>query len=61
MHLASKAILSAITTMEFASNDAPEYIPDDDAPNEDAPFEDSIERDPIATVRALVRVVNYIS
>jgi hypothetical protein len=47
--------------MEFASNDAPEYIPDDDAPNEDAPFEDSIERDPIATVRALVRVVNYIS
>lgn len=58
MNLSCKAVLSAITAMEFAADKAPDYVPSEDVPDPGASFADSISRDPIATVRTLVRVVN---
>ena len=58
MHLSCKAVLSAITTIEFAADKAPDYIPSEDVPDPGASFADSISRDSIATVQTLVRVVN---
>ena len=58
MHLSCKAVLSAITTIEFAADKAPDYIPSEDVPDPGASFVDLISQDPIMTVRTLVRVVN---
>ena len=57
VNLSCKAVLSAITSMEYAADNAPNYIPHGIAPHRSATFLDSISRDPIAMVRTLVRVV----
>lgn len=57
VNLACKAVLSAITKMEYAACDAQDYIPDDSASLFPVSFLDSIKRDPVATVWTLVRVV----
>ncbi|KAG1876015.1 hypothetical protein C8R48DRAFT_591897, partial [Suillus tomentosus] len=53
VNLACKAVLRAITNMDHAQNDAIEYVPNM-PPSRD--FMSAIERDPIATVRTIVRV-----
>ena len=58
MHLSCKAVLSAITTIEFAADKAPDYVPTEDVPVPGASFAALISRDPIATIRTLIRVVN---
>ena len=54
VNLSCKAVLSAITNMDYAANDAEDYAPNGLTP---MTFIDAINRDPIATVRTLVRVV----
>jgi hypothetical protein len=56
VNLSCKAVLKAITQIEFATRDAPDFVPSEQAPDAMS-FSESISRDPIATVRALVRVV----
>ncbi|KAL4254558.1 Zinc finger BED domain-containing [Pleurotus pulmonarius] len=51
VNLACKAVLGAITNMEFASETAPDYNPDDASM-----FRETLDRDPIATIRTVVRV-----
>lgn len=62
VNLACKAVLGAITNLNFASQDAPDFIPS--APpgprTEAQSFMDAIDRNPIATVRTVVRVVSPI-
>jgi len=57
VNLSCKAVLSAITSMEYAADNAPNYVPHGIAPHRSATFLDSISHDPIAMVRTLVRVV----
>jgi len=49
VNLAVRAVLSALTDLSFATSDAPEYTP-----------ETTCRRDPIASIRALVRVASVI-
>ncbi|KAH9950786.1 ribonuclease H-like domain-containing protein [Amylocystis lapponica] len=49
-----KSVLGAITKLDFAANSAPEYVPT--IGPQPRSFLDAIDRDPIATVRTLVRV-----
>ncbi|KAJ7498445.1 hypothetical protein B0H11DRAFT_2155608 [Mycena galericulata] len=54
VHLACVAILKAITDMDFDDNDATNFEPQG---NPAATFMDAIDRDPIATLRAIVRQI----
>lgn len=56
MHLACKAILAAITDLDFASIDANHFEPRGD---EATSFMDALDRDPIATIRSIVRQVGF--
>ena len=47
-----------MTTIEFAADKAPDYVPSVDIPVPGASFAASISRDPIATVQTLIHVVN---
>lgn len=58
VHLACKAILKAITDVQYAENDAANFEPHGDSANT---FMDAIQRDPIATLRTVVRQVCSIS
>lgn len=55
VNLACKAILAAITNMKFAEQGAEDFVPTKSMPTD---FRGAIKRDPIATVRTLVRVVS---
>ncbi|KAG2345688.1 hypothetical protein BDR05DRAFT_880114, partial [Suillus weaverae] len=52
INLACKAVLGAITNLDFASQDAPDFIPSAPPGLESRSFMDAIDRDPIATIRA---------
>ncbi|KAF7328296.1 Dimer-Tnp-hAT domain-containing protein [Mycena sanguinolenta] len=54
VNLACKAVLSAITDMDFAATGADDFVPNRAEPRT---FLDAIARDPIATVRTTVRVI----
>lgn len=56
VNLACKAVLSTITNLDYAAENANDYVPE---PVETEPdtFIDAVFRDPIATVRSLVRGV----
>lgn len=57
MNLACKAVLGAITDMDFAAPEAADFVP----PAAGArTFLDAINRDPVATVRTTVRVVSIV-
>jgi hypothetical protein len=51
VNLACQAVLSAITNLDYAKEDADDYIPST------GDMMDNLERDPIATVRSLIRAV----
>ncbi|KAK6992491.1 ribonuclease H-like domain-containing protein, partial [Favolaschia claudopus] len=53
VNLACKAVLSAITDMDFAASDAPDF--NRDAGEEAHTFLDAIARDPVATIRTSIR------
>ncbi|KAJ7161812.1 ribonuclease H-like domain-containing protein, partial [Mycena crocata] len=53
-HLACKVVLKAITNIDFDENDADNFEPDGPPA---ATFMDAIERDPIATLRTIVRQI----
>lgn len=53
--MACKAVLGAITDMDFATPGSADFVPD---PGGAATFLDAIARDPVATVRTTVRVVS---
>jgi len=56
VNLACKAVLSAITNLEYAAEEAEDYIP----PNtESLTFLDALSRDPVAAVRSLIRSVSF--
>lgn len=48
-------MLSAITNLEFAAPDAPDYTPE-----QVAAFLDELGRDPIATIRSLINAVGFL-
>lgn len=54
VNLACKAVLGAMTKLEYASQTAQDYVPTGPEPTS---FWDAINRDSIATVRSLVRAV----
>jgi hypothetical protein len=54
VNLACKAVLGAITDMDFAAPEAGDFVPLDAAA---VNFLDAVERDPVATIRTTVRVV----
>ncbi|KAJ7904012.1 hypothetical protein B0H13DRAFT_2025471, partial [Mycena leptocephala] len=54
VNLACKAVLGAITDMDFAVPEAGDFVPFDAAA---VNFLDAVERDPIATMRTTVRVI----
>ncbi|KAK7014542.1 ribonuclease H-like domain-containing protein, partial [Favolaschia claudopus] len=53
VNLACKAVLSAITDMDFAASDAPDF--DRNAGEEPYTFLDAVARDPVATIRTSIR------
>lgn len=55
INLACKAVLGAVTDLKHASPNAPDFVP---AGASAQTFMDAIDRDPISTVRTLVRVVS---
>lgn len=55
INLACKAVLKEVTDMKFAAAYAQDYVPSGPPPTN---FLDVLNRDPIATVRTLVRVVS---
>ncbi|KAG1722095.1 hypothetical protein EDB19DRAFT_1646018, partial [Suillus lakei] len=57
INLACKAVLGAITNLDFASQDAPDFIPSAPPGPESRSFMDAIDHDPIATVRTVVHIV----
>lgn len=57
VNLACKAVLKEITDMKFAAANARDYVPAGPVPTN---FLDVLDRDPIATVRTLVRVVSIV-
>jgi len=59
VNLSCKAVLKAITKMDLATRNAPDYVPSEHAPDSTSSFLEAIRRDPIATVRTLVRTVRY--
>ena len=56
VNLACKAVVEAITRMEFSAVDADEYSPPE-GPRPTS-FIEALERDPIAIIRSLIRSVN---
>ncbi|KAJ6560605.1 ribonuclease H-like domain-containing protein, partial [Mycena vulgaris] len=54
VNLACKAVLGAITDMDFAASESADFVP---RPADAATFLDAIARDPVATVRTTVRVI----
>lgn len=59
VNLACKAVLAAITNLDFAADTSAEYVPHGPSSRS---FSDALRRDPIATVRSLIRSVSiYIS
>ncbi|KAF7326525.1 HAT family dimerization domain-containing protein [Mycena venus] len=54
VNLACKAVLGAITDMDFAASGSADFIPD---PTRATTFLDAIARDPVATIRTTVRVI----
>lgn len=54
MNLACKAVLGAMTKLEYAAPAAPDYVPSGRTPMS---FWDAVNRDPIATLRSLIRAV----
>lgn len=50
-------MLGAITNMDFALNKAADFVPEG---HPSTTFMDAIDRDPIATVRTVVRVVRLV-
>lgn len=55
VNLACHAVLGAITKLEFAAEDAVDFVPSSEAP---ATLEEALNRDPIATTRSLIRGVS---
>jgi hypothetical protein len=53
--LACQAVLEAITYVDFAAENADEFVPDGPLATT---FKDAISQDPIATVQSLVRAVS---
>jgi hypothetical protein len=58
VNLACKAVLKAMTMVEYAAEDAGDFIPDQ-PPAET--FVDALERDPVACVRSLIKAVCLLS
>ena len=58
VNLACKAVIEALTHVEYSAPDAQEYIPPPN-PNGASPvsFLEALHRDPIATLRSLIRAV----
>jgi hypothetical protein len=46
--------------MDLATRNAPDYVPSEHAPDSTSSFLEAIRRDPIATVRTLVRTVRTV-
>lgn len=57
VNLACKAVLGVITQLQYAQQDAVDFIPDGEAPAP-ATFEEALKRDPVATTRSLIRGVS---
>lgn len=60
VNLACKAVLSAITNLDYAMENAPDFDPDlHDDPEQFDPdgWRDQVKRDPIAALRTLIRLV----
>ena len=57
INLACKAVLGVITQLQYAKEDATDFIPDGEAPAP-ATFEDVLKCDPVATTRSLIRGVS---
>jgi hypothetical protein len=57
VNLACKAVLNAFTDDELVANER-DYTPDPDEPSPQT-FEDAVRRDPIATLRSLIRTVSH--
>ena len=55
VNLACKAVLGAITKLEYAKENAADFVPNMPAPTT---FEDVLRRDPVATTRSLIRGVS---
>lgn len=55
MNLACKAVVEAITRIDFSVITAEEYVPPEGA--QPTSFVEALQRDPIATVRSLIRAV----
>ncbi len=60
VNLACKAVLSAMTSLEHAQPSAQEYVPPSQSNSDSAAMGilDAILRDPIATLRSLIRAVS---
>ena|SRR5882762_2974018 len=56
VNLACKAVLTAITKLDFAKETAQNYVPTGPAAQT---FADALRRDPIATSRSLIRGVHF--
>ena len=56
VNLACHAVLGAITKLEFAAEDAEDFVPDSEEP---VTLEEALQRDPIATTRSLIRGVSF--
>ena len=56
VNLASHAILSEITALEFAVEDAEDYVPSGAKP---ATLQDALKWDPIATTHSLIQGVSF--
>ncbi|KAJ7148504.1 ribonuclease H-like domain-containing protein, partial [Mycena crocata] len=57
VNLACKAVLSAITDMDFAAQDAADFVPPPGGAGGAFTILGAIERDPVASVRTTVRVI----
>lgn len=56
VNLACKAVIEAITRIEFSAVNAEEYTPPDGP--QATSFVEALQRDPIATIRSLIRSVS---
>lgn len=57
VNLACKAVLGVITLLQYAKEDAADFIPDGEAPAP-ATFEDVLKCDPVATTHSLIQGVS---
>lgn len=61
INLACKAMLAALTKMDFAQEDAGDHVPTwNEDLGEEEYLQDALKRDPVATLRSLIRAVSQL-